>query len=185
MNQTVGHAPDPRARERDRRRVAQAGHRTEDVPVVIGVVGRIEGDDVGRLGIIRRVEEQEVDPSGITRVDAEIDASSIDRRAERSTVSTRLHREWFRAWGCVRLACFNDHLHQKRNRQWSPSEAPRLGTPSITIAADQVIRRTVMAEGMLVLALQLRDDALGQDFAQFDPPLIEGVDIPDRSLRKH
>ena len=42
-----------------------------------------------------------------------------------------------------------------------------------------------MAEHGLHLALELRDDALGQHFAQLDPPLIERVDVPDRALGKH
>ena len=37
-----------------------------------------------------------------------------------------------------------------------------------------------MAE--LLLALQLRDDRLGQGLAQLHPPLVEGVDPPDRPL---
>ena len=31
---------------------------------------------------------------------------------------------------------------------------------------------------------QFRDNAAGQYFAQFDAPLVEAVDVPDRPLRK-
>src|SRR5689334_21180913 len=39
-----------------------------------------------------------------------------------------------------------------------------------------------MAELGLALAFHLRDNALGQDLAKFDAPLIERVDVPHRSL---
>src|SRR2546423_8768783 len=39
-----------------------------------------------------------------------------------------------------------------------------------------------MAELGLALALELRDDALGEHLAEFDAPLIKRVDVPDRSL---
>src|SRR6266545_3504435 len=39
-----------------------------------------------------------------------------------------------------------------------------------------------MAESGLRLALEFRDNALGQYFAQFDAPLIERVDVPDGAL---
>src|SRR5262249_25573762 len=42
-----------------------------------------------------------------------------------------------------------------------------------------------MAELGFALALELRDDALGQDLAEFDAPLIERVDVPNRSLGEH
>ena len=32
------------------------------------------------------------------------------------------------------------------------------------------------------LAFEFRDDALGERFAKFDTPLIEGVDVPDDAL---
>ena len=40
------------------------------------------------------------------------------------------------------------------------------------------IGRAVMLELGLARALKLRDDALGQNLAQFHAPLIEGVDLP-------
>src|SRR5438309_8982274 len=39
-----------------------------------------------------------------------------------------------------------------------------------------------MAERGLWLALQFRDDALSQHLAQFDAPLVERIDAPDRAL---
>src|SRR5712691_2490158 len=39
-----------------------------------------------------------------------------------------------------------------------------------------------MTESGLRLALEFRDDALSQHFAQLDPPLIERVDVPDDPL---
>ena len=52
----------------------------------------------------------------------------------------------------------------------------------LAVAADQVVGRAVVAELGLGLALQLRDDALGQHLAQLDAPLIERVDVPDGAL---
>src|SRR5215813_9016278 len=42
-----------------------------------------------------------------------------------------------------------------------------------------------MAELGLTLAFELRDDALSQDLSEFDAPLIERVDVPDRSLGEY
>ena len=42
-----------------------------------------------------------------------------------------------------------------------------------------------MIERRLGLALEFRDNTLGQDFAEFYPPLIERVDLPDGSLREN
>jgi len=53
------------------------------------------------------------------------------------------------------------------------------------MATDQIIRRIVMLKRGDVLALEFRNDALGQYLAQFDAPLIEGIDTPDHTLRKH
>ena len=53
---------------------------------------------------------------------------------------------------------------------------------SFAVAADQVVGRAVVVELGLRLALELRDDALGQHLAQLDAPLVERVDVPDRAL---
>src|SRR5260370_6774016 len=50
--------------------------------------------------------------------------------------------------------------------------------PQAAVAADQVVGGTIVAELGGGLALQLRDNALRQYLAQFDAPLIEGIDIP-------
>ena len=42
-----------------------------------------------------------------------------------------------------------------------------------------------MREGRLSLTLYFGDDALSQDFAEFNPPLVERIDLPDRALSKH
>src|SRR2546421_9475607 len=65
----------------------------------------------------------------------------------------------------------------------SPRSSSRV--PQLSVAANQVVGRAVMAERGLRLALELRDDALGQHLAQLDPPLIERVDVPDDALGEH
>src|SRR5262245_25101774 len=42
-----------------------------------------------------------------------------------------------------------------------------------------------MVEARLCLALEFRNNALGEHLAQLDAPLIEGVDMPDRPLGKN
>ena len=41
-----------------------------------------------------------------------------------------------------------------------------------------------MLQRGILLALEFGNDALGQHLAQFDAPLIEGVDALDHALRK-
>ena len=36
-----------------------------------------------------------------------------------------------------------------------------------------------------ILALELRNDPLGKNFAQLHAPLVERIDIPDDALREH
>src|SRR5207247_11453405 len=50
-------------------------------------------------------------------------------------------------------------------------------------ATDQAVRRAVVTERWLCLALELRNDALGQRLAELDAPLIERVDLPDGASR--
>src|SRR5262249_13758325 len=52
----------------------------------------------------------------------------------------------------------------------------------LAVATDQGVRRAVVVEPGLRVALELRDDALGQGLAELDAPLVEGVDLPDRAL---
>src|SRR5437660_12729484 len=63
------------------------------------------------------------------------------------------------------------------------SSSPCVLAPAV--AADEVVRRAVMPERRLGLALDLGDDALGELLAQLDAPLIEGVDVPDDALGEH
>src|SRR5215475_13932670 len=55
----------------------------------------------------------------------------------------------------------------------------------IAVTADQAIRRTIVVKLGCALALQLGDNALCQYLAEFDAPLIEGIDVPDHALGKH
>src|SRR5262249_49658054 len=63
--------------------------------------------------------------------------------------------------------------------------APSLLFPEPPVATDQAVRRAVVAERGLRLALDLRDDPLRQQLAELDSPLVEGVDVPDDALREH
>ena len=62
---------------------------------------------------------------------------------------------------------------------------PGSGTPSDhPVASDQGIRGTIMVECGFLPARKFRHDALGQGLAQFDAPLVEGVDAPNDPLGK-
>src|SRR5262245_36342541 len=52
------------------------------------------------------------------------------------------------------------------------------------VPPDQGVRRAVVAEPGLRLALELRDDALRQGLAELHAPLVERVDAPDGALRE-
>src|SRR6478672_5785351 len=60
-----------------------------------------------------------------------------------------------------------------------PTLLPAAGA---AVAADQRVGRAVVAELRLRVCLQLGDDRHRQGLAQLDPPLVEGVDAPDRAL---
>src|SRR3984893_13667575 len=77
-----------------------------------------------------------------------------------------------------------------RNRRRGSTERASLHYPSrlaleVAVTADQVVGRTVMAELWLGHALELGDDALGQNLAEFDAPLIERIDVPNGALGEH
>src|SRR5439155_1463051 len=55
----------------------------------------------------------------------------------------------------------------------------------LAITADQGIGRTVMIELGLCAGVEFRNDAQRQHLAELDPPLVEGVDVPDGALREH
>jgi hypothetical protein len=42
-----------------------------------------------------------------------------------------------------------------------------------------------VTERRFFLCLELRNNALREDFSEFDTPLVEAVDIPNRTLCKH
>src|SRR5262249_40466705 len=46
----------------------------------------------------------------------------------------------------------------------------------LAVTTDQIVGRAIVAEPGLRLALELGNDALGQNLAEFDAPLIEGID---------
>jgi hypothetical protein len=50
------------------------------------------------------------------------------------------------------------------------------------IPADEGVRATVVLEVGFSGGLELGDDALGEGFAEFDAPLVEGVDVPEDAL---
>src|SRR3954452_19446265 len=60
--------------------------------------------------------------------------------------------------------------------------ATLLPAAGAAVAPDQRIGRAVVAELRLCIGLQLGDDRHRQGLAQLDPPLVEGVDAPDRAL---
>jgi len=57
--------------------------------------------------------------------------------------------------------------------------------PSFPVAADQVVRGTVVAGRRLFFALQFRDNALGEHFTELHAPLVERVNVPNRALGKN
>src|SRR5579883_1314476 len=56
--------------------------------------------------------------------------------------------------------------------------------PVFSIQSNQCVGRAIVGELWLLGAFQFGDDAVGKHFAQFDAPLVEGVDIPDGALRE-
>src|SRR6476661_107564 len=62
------------------------------------------------------------------------------------------------------------------------SASTRLLLAPLPVAANQRVGRAVVVQLRLLGGLQLGDDLDGQDLAQLDPPLVKGVDPPDRSL---
>src|ERR1700684_3062914 len=53
------------------------------------------------------------------------------------------------------------------------------------VAADKVVGGSIMLQPRIIRSLNLGNDVLGQDLAQLDAPLIEGVDLPDGALGKY
>ena len=69
-------------------------------------------------------------------------------------------------------------IHVYESRQ----ESEQLNCLHLPIPTDQRICAAVMLEVGLSVGLKLGDDALGEGFAEFDAPLVEGVDVPDHAL---
>lgn len=57
-----------------------------------------------------------------------------------------------------------------------------MGLFALTIAANEGVGGAIVLQVGLFLAFQFGDDAVGEDFAEFDAPLVEGVDVPDGAL---
>src|SRR5207302_10155579 len=56
--------------------------------------------------------------------------------------------------------------------------------PQLAVATNESVGRTIVRKLESLSTLQLRDDAIGQHFSEFDPPLVERVNIPDRTLNE-
>src|SRR5262245_61241515 len=56
---------------------------------------------------------------------------------------------------------------------------------TMSIPRNECVRRAVVGQFWLGLAFQLGRDAVGEDFAQFDSPLVERIDVPDRALHEN
>src|SRR4051812_38468771 len=72
-----------------------------------------------------------------------------------------------------------------RPRPTIPSCMCSIPSTGRTVAADQFVRGAVVLQLRLDVGRQFVGDLLGQDLAQFDAPLVEGVDRPDRALHEH
>src|SRR5665213_1541858 len=64
-----------------------------------------------------------------------------------------------------------------------PSLSRRLAS-GVAVIPNEDVGGTVVLERWLIRVFESWDNALGQHFAEFDAPLIEGIDLPDRALRK-
>jgi hypothetical protein len=52
----------------------------------------------------------------------------------------------------------------------------------LRIPADEGVRAAIVLQVWLSGGFKLGDDALGAGFAEFDAPLVEGVDVPEDAL---
>src|SRR5262245_19976509 len=94
---------------------------------------------------------------------------SAPARSASATCSPRRAKSAARIEGASRTRCFR---------------SGGTGLPESPVATDETVRRRVVAELWLGLALELGDDSLGQLLAQLDDPLVERVDVPDGALRE-
>src|SRR6266851_1198913 len=63
--------------------------------------------------------------------------------------------------------------------------AQRLPLLVFSISPNQIRRRSIVSQHRLCRTLQLANDPLCQHLAKLDTPLVERVDAPNRTLRKH
>src|SRR3954454_19550727 len=68
------------------------------------------------------------------------------------------------------------------NGSGSSGSMPVRLAPLGAVAADQRVGGAVVAQLRLGVGLELGNDRLGQDLPQLHPPLVKGVDPPDRPL---
>src|SRR5437899_6072995 len=70
---------------------------------------------------------------------------------------------------------------------WSCSSTRLISSPRLarSVATDQGVRRAVVLQLRLRLALELRDDPLRELLAELHAPLVEGIDVPNGPLREH
>ena len=64
-------------------------------------------------------------------------------------------------------------------------DASSLGAAVLPITSNEGIRRAVMTQVRFPLCRQFRGNPIGKHFAQFHPPLIEGIQVPDGPLHEH
>src|SRR5665213_971925 len=60
----------------------------------------------------------------------------------------------------------------------------RRSASGVAVIPNEGVGGAVVLERWLIRVFEFRDNALGQHLAEFDAPLIEGIDVPDRALRK-
>src|SRR5262245_34633062 len=107
----------------------------------------------------------------------------------RSRNDLAIHRCHVQAVAAGSFGC--SHLIAQRT-QWAARMAGRAcalaesdHSPELAVAGDQTVGRAVVLESRLGDALELWDDTLCQNLAEFHSPLIERVDVPDCALGKY
>ena len=94
------HAPRWIVRPRDAIAVDLAGRRPwdESVPIVVrAIVGGIDADNARRTGIVDMIEQQQLHPDGVTRVDREIHAIAGQYCPEWRAAAFPDYRGWVQA----------------------------------------------------------------------------------------
>src|SRR3954447_16585880 len=83
---------------------------------------------------------------------------------------------------CSRAASRLDADAARGSGSSGSMSARLLAATEAAVTTDQRVGGAVVAQPRLGAGLELGDDRLGQHLAQLHPPLVEGVDSPDRSL---